>query len=313
MNLDDVHEDLREGFKGNLFFPPIHWPGVLWLGKKLFKIPSQGIVDGVTLIERSYGENQVRIYMPDGKISGTGLVILHGGGLIGGDPNMNDWNGSWFAKQLGAVVFSPEYRTAPENPAPAAINAAWAFWHWLQREADGFGVNKDKIVLSGVSAGGGLATCLTHRLSDENSNMPVCLVLTYPMLDDKTATDKSLDDVKHLMWANKANRVGWESYLGANLVGAASVPDYLVASRREDLSGLPPTFIGVGDIDLFYRENIEYAARLQQAGVHCETEVLPSAPHGFDYFSKDTEMITGLRVNMAKFMSTHLGPVPAND
>lgn len=310
MNLNDIHEALRDDFKGKLFFPPIHWPGVLWLGKKLFKIPSQGLVDGVTLTERYCGENKVRIYTPDTARSGAGLIILHGGGLIGGDPSLNDWNGSWFAKALGAVVFSPAYRTAPENPAPAAIDDVWTFWHWLQQEADGFGVHTGKMILSGVSAGGGLAACLTHRLWDESANMPKGLLLTYPMLDDRTAVDKSLDDIKHLMWANKANRVGWESYLGSDRIGALDLPDYFVASRRKDLTGLPPTFIGVGDIDLFFEENMQYAARLQKSGVACSVEVLPNAPHGFDYFSKDSEMVTDLRVKMADFMRAHLGFEP---
>ena len=101
------------------------------------------------------------------------------------------------------------------------------------------------------------------------------------MLDDRTAARSELDAVKNRMWNNKNNRAGWTCYLG-QAPGLADVPAYAAPARREDLSGLPPTWLGVGDVDLFYQEDIKYAERLKEAGVSCELKIVPGAPHAFE-------------------------------
>jgi uncharacterized protein YndB with AHSA1/START domain len=101
------------------------------------------------------------------------------------------------------------------------------------------------------------------------------------MLDDRTAADESLDDLRHPVWTNVSNRTGWTSYLGQP-PGSPAVPAYAVPARCDDLSGLPPTWIGVGTADLFADECREYAGRLREAGVEVELVAVPGAPHGFD-------------------------------
>src|SRR5215467_4366954 len=90
----------------------------------------------------------------------------------------------------------------------------------------------------------------------------------------------------HFLWNNRLNRFGWRSYLGVES-GSDDVPAHAVPSRREDLSGLPPAWIGVGDIDLFYNEDRAYAERLRAAGVEATFEVAPGAPHGFEAWAPD--------------------------
>ncbi len=90
------------------------------------------------------------------------------------------------------------------------------------------------------------------------------------------------------MWSTPSNRLGWSTYLG-ELSGSTEISPYAVPARRVSLSGLPPAWIGIGTLDLFLNEDVEYARRLRQAGVPCEIEVVPGAFHGFDqlYFAKD--------------------------
>ena len=64
--------------------------------------------------------------------------------------------------------------------------------------------------------------------------------------------------------------------------GEPGVSPYAAPARREDVSGLPPAWIGVGTLDLFYEEDLEYARRLSDAGVPCELYIVPGAFHGFD-------------------------------
>jgi acetyl esterase/lipase len=96
----------------------------------------------------------------------------------------------------------------------------------------------------------------------------------YPMLDDRTGANR--DGPKRLMWTESDNQLAWRWYLnGADPAEAAP-------ARREDLSGLPPTWIGVGTLDLFYQECLEYARRLRAAGVAVHEEIVPGAFHAFD-------------------------------
>jgi acetyl esterase/lipase len=125
------------------------------------------------------------------------------------------------------------------------------------------------------------------------------------MLDDRTAARRELDAIKHILWSNKSNRVGWSAYLGAE-PGAATAPDYAVPSRRADLSGLPPAWIGTGDIELFYDENRAYAAALEAAGVECVLDVIPGAPHGFETVASDTSIARAYLHRSIDWLQKHL-------
>jgi acetyl esterase/lipase len=107
------------------------------------------------------------------------------------------------------------------------------------------------------------------------------------MLDDRTAARRDLDPVEHFVWSNHMNRVGWRAYLGVD-PGAEHVPAYAVPARRQDLRGLPPAWIGVGDIDLFCDEDRDYAERLRAAEVAVTLDMVPGAPHGITSWASDT-------------------------
>lgn len=143
------------------------------------------------------------------------------------------------------------------------------------------GIDPQRVVLGGASAGGGLAAALAQRLRDEVAPQPRGQLLVYPMLDDRTAADTSRDDEGHIVWTNVSNRTGWTAYLGQP-PGRPSVPRYAVPARCDDLAGLPPAWIGVGSADLFAAECSEYARRLRESDVPVQLDVVEGAPHGFD-------------------------------
>jgi acetyl esterase/lipase len=105
------------------------------------------------------------------------------------------------------------------------------------------------------------------------------------MLDDRTAMRADLDEQNFRLWNNASNRFGWESYTGLT-IGSAEIVSLAAPGRCEDLAGLPPTWIGVGTLDLFHEECMAYAHGLQAAGVACNTEVVEGAFHGFDALTK---------------------------
>ena len=126
-----------------------------------------------------------------------------------------------------------------------------------------------------------------------------------PMMDDRTAANRSHDAVDHFVWNNRSNLVGWSSYL-RDAVGTEALPAYAAASRRVDLSGLPPTWMYTSDIELFYDEDIDYARRLADAGVDTTLEVISGAPHGFEAWARDTALARGLVAGAQRWLTDRL-------
>ncbi len=230
------------------------------------------------------GDVRLRIYTPE-RADGSGLLWIHGGGLVIGSPKMDDRLCGETAQQLGTTIVSVDYRLAPKHPYPAAIDDCHAAWRWLLAHADELGIDSGRVAIGGQSAGGGLAACLVQRLHDEGAHV-AAQWLFCPMLDDRTAADRTHDATEHFVWNNRSNLFGWSSYLGG-APGAASVPPYAAGARRDDLSGLPPTWIYTSDIELFHDEDVAYARRLEAAGVDVTLEVVHAAPHGFEAWATD--------------------------
>jgi acetyl esterase/lipase len=248
-----------------------------------------GKVDGVVLEKRSPAGQGVRVHRPRDLRSSAAFLWFHGGGYVLGRAALNDRLCGEIARDLGIAVVAAEYRKAPEHPFPAALDDCHAAWMWLQREAAALGIDPARVAVGGESAGGGLAASLAQRLHDEGGIQPVGQLLFCPMLDDRTAARHELDGIDHFVWNNRKNRFGWRSYLGTE-PGAGTVPPYGEPARRDGLTGMPPTWIGVSAIELFHSEDLAYAGRLRAANVPVELDVVPGAPHGFESWAPDTEI-----------------------
>lgn len=125
------------------------------------------------------------------------------------------------------------------------------------------------------------------------------------MLDDRTVTRTDLDTRNGRVWTPRSNRYGWTSHLGQP-PGGPNVSPYAAPARREDLSGLPPAWIGVGD--LFHDDDVDYARRLVAAGVQCELEVVPGAFHGFDSLYETAGVSRGFWRSQADALRRALQP-----
>ncbi len=195
----------------------------------------------------SFGEGVgVHVFMPRGTRTRPAIYWIHGGGFILGSAAQDYSRCIDAVLEFDAVVFAVEYRDAPEYPFPAPLDDVHTGWVWAVSQATRLRIEPNRIAIAGQSAGGGLAATLVQRVHDEGGVQPVAQWLFCPMLDDRTALNGNLDDRRNFLWDNRSNRVGWRSYLGVD-PGAEKLPDYAAASRRNDLGGLPPTWIGVGD------------------------------------------------------------------
>lgn len=213
---------------------------------------------------------------------GEGAVfIIHGGGYVVGNYKDTLGYACDTARELGVPVISPAYSLGPERPFPAGIDDLTEAWHWLQQESKSLDIDPTKIVVGGMSAGGGIAAGLVQKIHDEGGVQPSAQLLVYPMLDDRVVTKLERNDShKHRVWNNVSNRFGWTSYLGHE-PGDEAKP-YSVPGRRENLEGLPTTWIGIGTADLFLDEDRDYAKKLEAAGVNVTYVEVAGAIHGFD-------------------------------
>jgi acetyl esterase/lipase len=218
--------------------------------------------------------------------SGLRPVIyhVHGGGMvIGNNRSGVDMIVDW-ARQLNAVVVSVEYRLAPEHPHPAPIEDVYAGLAWTADHAPEIGGDPERIVVAGVSAGGGLAAALTLLLRDRKGSQPVGQLLMGPMLDDRNDTPSAHQMQGLGIWDRTANEAGWTALLGG-MRGGPDVPPYAAPARAEDLSGLPPAYLDVGSAETFRDEVVAYASRIWQAGGVAELHVWPGGFHGFEGFA----------------------------
>ena len=185
------------------------------------------------------------------------------------------------AEELGCVIVSVDYRLAPETPHPGPVEDCYAGLAWTFAHAGELGIDPARVGVAGESAGGGLAASLALLARDRGEHRLAFQHLTYPMLDDRTCITDVHPHTGAFIWTPHNNRFGWSALLGHDPGGQAVSP-YAAAARAEDLSGLPPTFIATGALDLFLDEDIDYARRLIRAGVPTELHVYPGAFHGFD-------------------------------
>jgi acetyl esterase/lipase len=192
---------------------------------------------------------------------------------------MLDW-----ASEFGLVVVSVEYRLAPETPHPGPVEDCYAGLAWTARHADELGIDPERIIVAGASAGGGLAAALALLARDRGGPELAGQMLIYPMLDDRNDSPSAVQMAGLGVWDRTANDTGWGALLGA-AKGGPEVSPYAAPARATDLSGLPPAFIDVGSAETFRDEDVAYAARIWQAGGRAELHVWPGAFHGFDGFA----------------------------
>jgi len=161
------------------------------------------------------------------------------------------------ARDLGVVTVSPDYRLAPEHPFPAALDDCMTTLEWMRAHADELGIDQDRIAVMGASAGGGLAAAVAQRSHDEGIPLRA-QVLVYPMIDDRTALRD--DHAGRGAFCGHRRTIGSGGRrISVTSRGCRTHPSTRRPARRTDLTGLPPAWVGVGELDVFYDEDVDYA------------------------------------------------------
>ena len=242
----------------------------------------------VSVHEYSSAGNKLtmRLYRPlDTAKTSPGLIYIHGGGMIMGNLDSQDEVIREASNELSLPIASIDYRKAPEHPYPAAPEDCYAGVSWVFENAESLGMDSDNIGLMGVSAGGGLTVATALMLRDRQGPRLAYMLPIYPMLDDRHTTVSSKEVLDLGIWDRQGSIEAWNWYLGG------AKPDaYAAPARARDLTNLPPTYMDVGELDLFRDEDLNFAQRLAAAGISVEFHLWPGAYHASELFAPDATL-----------------------
>lgn len=232
-----------------------------------------------TQVEGPGGPVPVRIYRPDDTADPTPVIVhLHGGGLVMGSNRSFEPMARALAAASGAAVVAVDYRLAPEHPPPAQFEDAWAVTTRVAADAERFGFDADRVVVSGDSAGGGLAAAVALAARDDGGPRLFAQVLMYPGVDRDMAAPSVLSNPDAPMLSH--DDIVYLHELAD--VGAGTPHDTRrVPAYATDLSGLPPAIVVTAELDPISDWGERYAARLRDSGVQTTLTRYPGIYHGF--------------------------------
>ncbi|ASW55589.1 alpha/beta hydrolase [Plantactinospora sp. KBS50] len=232
---------------------------------------------------------------------------IHGGGMVMGDRFSNiDIPLEWLGR-FGAVVVTVDYRLAPEATGSTLVEDCYHGLTWTREHAGELGIDPDRIVVAGASAGGGLAAGVTLLARDRGGPGIAGQLLICPMLDHRNSSLSSRQfSAGPGVWTREMNEYGWRAVLGDR--AGTGVPGYVSPAVADDLSGLPATYLDAGTAEVFRDEVIGYAGRIWAAGGQAELHVWAGGFHGFDALYPRARVSVQARRARADWLARHLAP-----
>jgi monoterpene epsilon-lactone hydrolase len=207
------------------------------------------------------------------------VVHFHGGAYIAGGLGSHRAFAAKLSAATGSTVLLVDYRLAPEDPFPAALDDAVAAYRWVIGE--GLGVHPNAVVVSGDSAGGGLTAALLPVLRDEGTPLPGAAVLLSPW------TDLACSGASHATEGERDPFCSTGMLAQAAVAYASDAPltDPRISPLYADLSGLPPVLVHVGECEVLRDDAVVFARRAADAGTPVELYIGPNMVHVWHLFT----------------------------
>jgi acetyl esterase len=253
------------------------------------------------------GPLAVRHYAPiEGVGSAPLLVFFHGGGFVVGDLEVHDDLCRLLCRDAGIRVMAVDYRLAPENPAPAAIEDCYATYRWALEHAAELGADPSRVLVGGDSAGGNLAAVISRLARDDGIGLPALQLLLYP------ATNFAADTRSKTLFASGyfLSRASMDWFRDNYLAGSPLEADDPLISPllAPDLAGLPPAMVLTGGFDPLRDEGNQYAEALAAAGVPVDHRQFGPVIHAFGNFfalggasaTAMAEIVAALRAHLSR-------------
>jgi len=207
------------------------------------------------------------------------LVVFHGGGFMLKASASHYQIMKEYVSKLPCKVVYVDYRLAPEYPFPIPVEDCYETYKWVLKHAAELGIDKNKILVSGDSAGGNLAAAVTLKAKNCGVALPVGTMLIYPVTDRRMLTDSMQRFTDTPMWDAKLNRMMWNCYLGEQ---KPEHIEYVSPVEAKTFQNFPPTYMEVAEYDCLHDEGIALLMRIKEAGTETELHEVKSACHGYE-------------------------------
>jgi acetyl esterase/lipase len=246
-------------------------------------VDTAGVEATTTLINGPAGAPlTVRTYRQTATTAALPIVVYaHGGGFVTGNLDTDHMHCVELVRATDCLIISVDYRLAPENPCPAALDDVQAAFDHAVQHAAQLNADPTRIALVGRDAGAALVAGLAQRVFDAEGPPIRLQILHEPMLDPGSTRSRR-EFARAPGLAGRAMDRGWAHYLAEAASSGDAVP-----AHRTNLEGLPPSFISCAEIDPCRDEAVDYATRLLRAYVHTELHLFAAAFHGFDSAAPD--------------------------
>lgn len=211
------------------------------------------------------GSILVRRYQPHGTGPGApAILFFHGGGMVVGDVAQYDNTARYIAAQTRSVVFSVDYRCAPEHKFPAGAEDAIAAFRWLHENAAGQGIDPARVAVMGDSAGGYLSAVVAQAVRDRGLPPLKAQCLVYPVVDMRLVSPSIRNLGKGFGLTEPLIRWFCDHYIRSEADRTDPLASPLLAAGH---AGLAPAIVTVAGFDPLHDEGVAYAEKLQAAGV----------------------------------------------
>jgi acetyl esterase/lipase len=215
------------------------------------------------------------------------LVYYHGGAFVMKPAPQHLENALEYAREAGCVVAFVEYRLAPKHPFPAGFNDCYAALQSIISNAEQLGIDKQRLVVGGDSAGGGLAAGVAQRAWQEGGITLRGQLLIYPCVDliCRRPSIAAFADVPPFKRAPTRSIAEW--YLGRP--PSEGMPRY-ASPIYGDVTGVAPAYVETPELDILHDQGIAYAHTMREQGVDVELNEIKGGIHGFDVLAASSSL-----------------------
>jgi monoterpene epsilon-lactone hydrolase len=216
------------------------------------------------------------LILPAGRDASRLIILYHGGGFFFGSSRSHRVIASNLARAAGSGVLTPDYRLAPENPAPAAHDDAFAVYQWALKQ----GYAPGKVALSGDSSGGNLALATVVRAKEAGLALPGALTLMSPWLDVAREGASHQGTPDDPVVSPEILDLFTRCYLGDGDRKSPTVTPFYA-----DFSGLPPTLVHVGTRERLHDDSVTVVERMKTAGVAADLKIFDGMSHNWQLYA----------------------------